>query len=62
MGTKSSEAKSSEKTQLHLPSGTLLRIKAAADSVGLSQSAWVRQAIFLALMENERRRGISGES
>jgi len=47
-----------EKTTLALPAGTLLRIKEAADSVGITQSGFMRQAIFIALQESEKRRGI----
>ena len=51
--------KTPERTQLALPEGTLERIKAAAESEGLSQSAWIRRLIFLGLLENERLRGIA---
>ncbi len=47
-----------ERTMLSLPAGTLDKVKEAADSEGLSQSAWIRRLIFLGLEENNRRRGL----
>ena len=41
-----------------LPEGSLVKIKACAESEGLSQSAWIRRLIFLGLEENYRRRGL----
>tara|TARA_R110000765_G_scaffold34305_1_gene77815 strand:- start:2396 stop:2719 length:324 start_codon:yes stop_codon:yes gene_type:complete len=56
--TRVEQIKTPEKTTLALPAGTLLRIKEAADSVGITQSGFMRQAIFIALQESERRRGL----
>jgi hypothetical protein len=56
--TRAKQINTPEKTTLALPDGTLLRIKEAADSVGITQSGFMRQAIFIALQESERRRGL----
>jgi len=51
-------SQSAEKTMITLPEGSLVKIKACAESEGLSQSAWIRRLIFLGLEENYRRRGL----
>ena len=65
MGSKTKQSSKREKQlstpetpTLALPAGTLLRIKEAADSVGITQSGFMRQAIFIALQESEKRRGL----
>ena len=56
--TEAQTTMANERTMLSLPAGTLVKIKDAADSEGLSQSAWIRRLIFLGLEENNRRRGL----
>ena len=59
MGSKTKQtAKSTEKTMITLREGTLVKIKACAESEGLSQSAWIRRLLFLGIEENYRRRGL----